>query len=211
MLPPGSSSAMCSGPIVHSPASPQALTRRLGGQLVGAALVERGAVARDEALAAGVAEIRLGRAETVPVGLGLDAPAFDRDRLALDAEQPLQHLLGALIAPLPEMLVADDPVPVDEVERRPVVVVEGAPDRIVVVDGDRVVDRALPHRRAYELDLVLEGELRRVHADHRQPVVPVGLRPRADVRLGAQPVDARQRPEVDEDDPAAQPGGAERL
>src|SRR3954464_2846832 len=43
-----------------------------------------------------------------------------------------------------------------------------------------------------------------------QPVVPVGLRPRADVRLLAQPVDARQRPEVHEHDVAAQLGRVER-
>ena len=66
-------------------------------------------------------------------------------------------------------------------------------------------------RPPHELDLVLERELGRVDADHDQPVVAVGLRPGADVRLGAQPVDARQRPEVDEDDVAAQLGGAEWL
>ena len=109
------------------------------------------------------------------------------------------------------MLVADDPLPVDEIERRPVVVVEGAPDPVVVVDRDRVVDLPLLRRLAHEIDLVLERELRRVDPDHDQPVVLVGLRPRAHERLLAQPVDARQRPEVYEDDLAAQPGGAEWL
>ena len=103
------------------------------------------------------------------------------------------------------------PSRVDEVERRPVVVVEGAPDRVVVVDRDRVVDRSLLDRPPHAVDVVLERELRRVDADDDQPVVAVGLRPRADVRLLAQPVDAGQRPEVDEDDVAAQLGGAEWL
>jgi hypothetical protein len=44
-----------------------------------------------------------------------------------------------LVASFAEVVVADDAVGVDEVERRPVVVVEGAPDLVVVVDRDRVV------------------------------------------------------------------------
>jgi hypothetical protein len=56
-----------------------------------------------------------------------------------------------------------------------VVVVEGAPDLVVVVDGDRVVDPPLLRRLPYAVDLVLEGELRRVDSDDDQPVVPVGL------------------------------------
>jgi hypothetical protein len=57
---------------------------------------------------------------------------------------------------------------------------------------------------------VLERELRRVDSDHDQPVVSVGLRP-TDLGLLAQPVDARQRPEVHDDDVAAQLGRAEWL
>ena len=90
-------------------------------------------------------------------------------------------------------------------------VVEGAPDRVVVVDRDRVVDPAHLNRLAYGVNFVLEPELRRVDADHDQAIFPVGLRPRADVRLLPQPVDARQRPEVHEDDLAAEFGGAEWL
>ena len=147
----------------------------------------------------------------VPVGCRLDAEPFDGDEFALDAEQPLDDALGLLVASFAEVLVADDALLVDEVERRPVVVVERAPDRVVVVDRDRIVDLSLPDRLPDAIDLVLEGELRRVDTDHDQPVVPVCLRPRADVRLLAQPVDARQRPEVHEDDVAAQLGGAEWL
>ena len=118
-------------------------------------------------------------------------------------------VLGLLVAPLAEVLVADDAVRVDEVERRPVVVGEGGPDLVVVVGRDGVVD--VPHldRLPDEIDVVLEPELRRVNSDDDQPVVAVGPRPRADVRLLAQPVDARERPEVHEHDVPAQLGGAE--
>jgi hypothetical protein len=109
------------------------------------------------------------------------------------------------------MVVADDAVGVDEVERRPVVVVEGAPDRVVVVGGDRVVDRHVLRRLPDAVELVLERELGGMHADNDEPVISVALRPRANVRLRAQPVDARQRPEVHQHDVAAQLGGAEPL
>jgi hypothetical protein len=90
-------------------------------------------------------------------------------------------------------------------------VVEGAPDLVVVVDRHRVVDRSLSRRLPHAVELVLERELRCVHADHSQPVVPVRLRPATYVGLLAQPVDARERPEVHEDDVTAQLGGAEWL
>ena len=57
------------------------------GELVGADLVGLGPVRGGEALAAAVAEVRLGRPQVVPVGLGLHAEPYDGDELALDAEQ----------------------------------------------------------------------------------------------------------------------------
>jgi hypothetical protein len=61
---------------------------------------------------------------------------FDADELALDAKQPLDDALGLLVASFADVVVADDAVRVDEVQRRPVVVVEGAPACVVVVDRD---------------------------------------------------------------------------
>jgi DNA-binding transcriptional ArsR family regulator len=57
----------------------------------------------------------------VPVGCGLDAAPFDGDEFALHAEQLLQEALRLLVATLAEVVVADDSLPVDEVERWPVV------------------------------------------------------------------------------------------
>src|SRR5918994_1181454 len=120
-------------------------------------------------LAAPVAEIRLGGTQVVPVGLRLHADSFDGDELALDAEQALDDALRLLVASFAEVLVADDAVRVDEVERRPVAVVEGAPDFEVVVDRDRVVDPPLRRRLPNTVDVVLERELRRVDSDDDQP------------------------------------------
>ena len=109
------------------------------------------------------------------------------------------------------MVVANVALCVHEVERRPVVVVEGGPDPVLVVERDGIVDRSLLRRQPHALELVLERELRRVHSDDDQSVVSIGLRPGTDVRLRAQPVDAGQRPEVHDDDMAAQLLGAEGL
>src|SRR5262249_47033996 len=83
-------------------------------------------------LAARVAEVRLGRAEVLPVGLRLGPDSHDVDELALDAEQLLDRSLRLLVAAFTEVVVADDAFAVDEVERRPVMVVERAPDLVLV-------------------------------------------------------------------------------
>jgi hypothetical protein len=142
-----------------------------------------------------------------PVGRRLDASPLDGDEVALDAEQSLDNALGLLVASLAEVAVAEDALSIDEIERRPVVLAEDAPDPVAVIDHDRVVDLALLDRLAYVFGLVPEGELRRVHADHDESV-SVGGGPSADVGFLAQPVDAGQRPEVDKNDVTAQPGGA---
>jgi hypothetical protein len=106
---------------------------------------------------------------------------------------------------------ADGAVAVDEVDGRPVVVVERPPDGELVVDDDRVADVELAGRAAHVVEVVLEAEFERVHADDDEPAVAIPLVPRPDVRRRAQPGDARVRPEVDEDDTAAELGGRERL
>ena len=80
-----------------------------------------------------------------------------------------------LVASFAEVVVADDAVAVGEVQRRPRVVRERAPDLVVVVDRDRVVDRSLLRCASHAFDVVLEGELGRVDADDDQPVVAVGV------------------------------------
>jgi hypothetical protein len=64
------------------------------------------------------AEIRLGRAQVVPVGFRLHAEPFDGDELALDAEQTPDDALRLLVAPFAEVVVADDAVRVSAGDRR---------------------------------------------------------------------------------------------
>ena len=101
-------------------------------------------------------------------------------------------------------MVADTPLRVDKIDRRPVPVVERPPDGVLAVDRHRVVDAQVLDRVANVVDVLLEFELGRVHADHDEALALVFLGPGAHVRQRAQPVDTRIRPEVDEDDLAAQ-------
>ena len=82
-------------------------------------------------------------------------------------------------------------------------VVEGAPDGVVAVDGDGVVDLEVLGGAADVVGVVFEVELGGVDADHGQPVIAVFLGPGADVGEGAEPVDAGVGPELDQDDAAA--------
>jgi hypothetical protein len=133
------------------------------------------------------------------------------DRGLVDAEERLNRSLRLLVAALAEMAVADPAVAVDEVDGGPVPVRQRLPDGEVVVEDDRVVDAQLADGAAHVLEVVLEPELRAMHSDDDEPAVAVSLGPSADVRQGPQPVDARVRPDVDEDDAPAQLLGPERF
>src|SRR3974390_3805529 len=98
------------------------------------------------------------------------------------------------------MGVADAPLRVDEILRRPIIVVEGAPDDVAAVNRNGIV---APQRFSLPADVInvlFKSEFRRMHADDDQSLVLVFLRPSAQVGLRAQPVDAGVRPEMDEDD-----------
>jgi hypothetical protein len=97
-------------------------------------------------------------------------------------------------------VVADVAVSIDDVERRPVVVVERVPEGVAVVDRDGVSDPEVTNSAAYVLDVALERELRGVDTDDDEPFVVVALGPGADVREGPESVDARVGPEISEYD-----------
>jgi hypothetical protein len=99
----------------------------------------------------------------------LDVPAVAELAHQADAQFVVDNTFASpyaiRLASFAEVVVADDAVRVDEVERRPAAVRKGAPDLVVVVDGERVVDRSLPRRAPHVVGFVLERELRRVDAD----------------------------------------------
>jgi hypothetical protein len=144
-----------------------------------------------------------------PVRRDFDAGGLDGDHAARYAgharfaEQTLNGVFRPVVLALAELMLTNASPRVDEIERRPVVVVEGAPDCVVAVERDRVLDAHLSRSPTDVLDIALESKLRRMDADHDQPL-PILLRPGAHIRQRAQPVDARVGPELDQHDFAAQ-------
>ena len=133
--------------------------------LVHAMAVERGAARRREVGGTVIADVRLGRLQASPIGRRFRTTGVDRDQVAADAgraglrEQLLDHPFRGFVLALAESVVAKMAVDVDEVEGRPIVVVESPPDREVVVDHDRVLDHRVVRRAPNVVDVVLEREL----------------------------------------------------
>ena len=79
-------------------------------------------------------------------------------------QQPLDDHLRLLVFAFAEVVMPDASLDVGEVESGPVVVGERTPDRVFVIERDRVVDRHVLHGPADVPGVVLEGELGGMHA-----------------------------------------------
>src|SRR5205823_10886193 len=106
------------------------------------------------------------------------------------AQELLDDPFRLFVSALTKLMVPDPPLRIDDVERRPVMVVECAPDRRVVVHRDGKIDLPVLHSPADVVEVFLESELRRVNADDDQSLFLVFPGPRADVGECPEPVDA---------------------
>ena len=84
----------------------------------------------------------------------------ERDQIVTDAvasglaQQPLDDPLALHVSTLAELVVPDSPFRVGDVHGRPVPVVEGRPDGIVAVEGDRIFDVHVLRRPAHVVDVL---------------------------------------------------------
>ena len=131
-----------------------------------------------------MAHVGLRRPQRTPVGGLGEAAGVDPDELLVHAQELLDGPLGLLVGLLAEVMEPHAPVAVEEIDGRPVVVVERPPDREVVVDHHRVADVELAGRAAHVLEVVLEAELGRVRADENEAAVAIPLVPRPHVPAG---------------------------
>src|SRR5208282_3000169 len=102
--------------------------------------------------------------------------------------------------PADRLVLPDTAFRIDEIMRRPILIVKSSPDRIVIVDRDRIADLQIGHGLLHIVDVLLVGELRSMHADHHKTLVFVFLGPRPDIRDCPQTIDAGIGPEIDEND-----------
>ena len=202
----------CGGIPLHGPIAGQRpfIQAQPRGPLIHARLVPQYAAWRRKVLGALEPDIVFGRFEIGPIGGGVVTAGIHRDRLATDvggaglAQQRLDDHFRLFVGAFAKKVMADTSLRIDEIERRPGLVPECAPDGMVVVDRDRVVDLHVFHGPANVGDVLFELELRRMDADHHQSLVLVFLGPGADIRKLAPPVDAGVGPEIDQNDLAAQ-------
>src|SRR5690349_1911719 len=67
-------------------------------------------------------------------------------------EQILNRPFGLLVVTLAKVVIANASSRIDEIQRRPILIIERAPYGVVVVDSDWVLDSHLAHRAAHVLD-----------------------------------------------------------
>ncbi len=108
----------------------------------------------------------------------------------------LDDPLDLAIIAFPEVVIPNSPFRIDEILRRPVLVVERLPNPVLAVDGDRKTNLQIAHGVFYVHRFVLERELRRVHADHNQAGIFIFCRPTLHVGQRSKRVDAGVSPEI---------------
>src|SRR6516164_2438241 len=119
---------------------------------------------------------------------------------ALIIQKLLDRSFNLIVLAFAGMLEDDLSVPVDDVLRRPVLIVVGIPRRIVVVLRDRILDAVALDRGLDIAGHLLERELRCMDPDHDESSILVGVVPYRDVRQRTSAVDAAVCPKIDEDD-----------
>ena len=124
-------------------------------------------------------------------------------------EELLDRSFNLIVLALTGVLENDLSVLVDDVLRRPVLIVVGIPRRIVVVLCDRILDAMALDRGLNVADDLLEWELRCMNADDDKSSFLVGVIQFRDVWQRAGAVDAPVCPEIDEDDFPAQISNAQ--
>jgi hypothetical protein len=163
------------------------------------------------------AEIVFRGLQILPISRNLGAARIDLDEVAAYAGIPsfpqktLNDRFSALIFAFAELVVADLAIGIDDVHRGPILIAECAPYPVVAIDGDRIIDPKCLHGRSNVVDVPLEPEFGRVHANHDQSLILVLVGPGTNIGLCALSIDAGVGPEVDEHYLASQSLRRQRL
>ena len=180
------------------------------GQLVELRLVQNRPAGGRKVLGALIPDIILRRLQAAPIGGRFEPRGIGRHQVVIDAadsglgQQSLKDHLGLFVRAFAEVTMPNKSIRVDEIKRRPIMVIKSTPYGMVVVDRDRVADPHVFHGPANVVQVFFECELWCVNADHHQSLGPVFSGPGADIGKRATPVDAGVGPEIDQNDFPAQ-------
>ena len=97
-------------------------------------------------------------------------------------QESLDYSFRFLVCAFAVVVMSNPAHRVNEVQSWPVMVRERVPNRIVVVDRDRIGHVHLRRRLLNVVDVVLEAELGGVHPDYDQTLILVFFRPRTNIR-----------------------------
>src|SRR5215472_7134273 len=119
-------------------------------------------------------------------------------------QQRADGAFGNIVVAFTEVVIADPPPGVDQVVRRPVLIVKCLPDQMIAVEWNGKANPQLSHRVRDICLLLFESKLRGMHAENNQTSAGVLVCPTLYVRQLAKAVNAGVRPEIGQDDLAAQ-------
>ena len=88
-------------------------------------------------------------------------------------QQLLNDNLRPFVFTFAELMMPNMPLRVDKVQGWPILVLEGVPDRKVIIDGDRVFDHSVFYGPANVVDALFKFELGCLHADDNQSLALV--------------------------------------
>src|SRR5262249_53036480 len=172
------------------------------------------AVGDEQALAPGIGQHLAGEEQRTVALLGV-AGQFEAERGRLELllrlvrlDQLGDVLVEDVVGPFPGDAAIEVAVGVDQHQRGPGPDAVPVPDGVLGVIDHRVADLVAQDGLADALGVLLVGELRRVYADDDQHAGVFRFEP-GEVGEGVDAVDAAQRPEVEQDDAAAQVGELE--
>src|SRR6267378_6839871 len=102
-----------------------------------------------------ISRVVLRRLEVAPSGGSLEAARIDRGEIMADAavsrleQQLLDDPFRLFVTALAELVMANAPLRIDDIERRPILVIQCVPDREIIVDRDGIRGSHLGGRSAH--------------------------------------------------------------
>src|SRR5882724_2804877 len=141
------------------------------GDSIDATLAQYCTAGRRKVLGALIPDIVFRRLQAAPIGGSFRTTGIDRNQFMTDAavsglgQQLLNDPFRLFVRALTELMMSNTLLRIDEIEGRPICVLEGTPYRTVAIDRDRIIDPHVLRGSANVIDVFLEFELRRVHTD----------------------------------------------
>src|SRR6266496_1395330 len=138
---------------------------RRGG--IDATLVQCRTAWRRKVLGTPVADIVFRGLQVSPIGGSFRTAGIDRNQIVTDAavsglgQQLLNDSFRLFVIALAKLMMANAPLRIDDIEVRPIFILESTPYCMVAIDRDRIVDSHVLRGSANVIDVLLERELGR--------------------------------------------------